>query len=156
MATRQEVIFVCDVCELDQGATSGIETRRIVLDGVGVEAEVCDGCYEGIAAALSPFVRKGRPIPSRTRLRSLKSVPGSSWRFTSHALIRCGERDLDPSEIVRVIEDPTVTRPGKASDQEIRERNGIKAVVVPDRSVIVTVARKGEEAVDSYVAGQVG
>ena len=82
--------------------------------------------------------------------------PGTTWRFTSHALIRCGERNLDPLEIVRVLDDPTLTRPGKASDQEIRERNGVKAVCVPERGIVLTVARKGEEAVDAYVESKVG
>jgi len=147
---------VCDVCGKDESEVAGVATRTVSVDGVGVEGEVCDQDFETLARALSPFVTRGRPIPQKTRLRSLKSVPGTSWRFTSHALIRCGERDLDPLQIVQVIDDPTLIRPGKASDQEIRERNGIKAVVVPDRGVIVTVARKGEDAVDSYVSGQVG
>jgi hypothetical protein len=56
---------------------------------------------------------------------------------------------MDPLEVVQAIEDPTLIRPGRASDQEIRERGYVKAVVVPDRGIVVTVARKGEDDASS-------
>jgi hypothetical protein len=156
MASRQTVIFVCDLCGKDSAESPNVETHRIGLDGVEVEAEACESCWEGVVAAVAVLGRAGRQVPARTRIRNVKPWPGSTWRFTSHALIRCGERHLDPLEIVRVLDDPSITRPGKASDQEIRERNGVKAVCIPERGIVLTVARKGEEAVDSYVEGRVG
>jgi hypothetical protein len=153
MASRQEVVLVCDVCGIE--GDPDVETRRIGVEGIEVEAEICGKDWAELLAVFAVFARAGRQVPARTKLRNVKAMPGTAWRFTSHALIRCGERNLDPAEIVSVIEDPSVTRPGRASDQEIRERNGVKAVVVPERGVVVTVARKGEDATDAYVDGQV-
>src|SRR6187402_1534480 len=125
MSSRQEVILICDVCDDGEGSefATDVETRRIGVEGVEVEAEICARHWEDLLSGFAVFATKGRPVPARTRLRGVKAYPGTTWRFTSHALIRCGERDLDPVEIVSVLDDPTMTRPGKASDQEIRERN---------------------------------
>lgn len=154
MGTRKFVVLQCDQCQRDEGEIP-VATKTIAIDGTTVEAELCEECWQSVLEPLAVFLRAGRRIPARTKLRNVKPWPGTSWRFTSHALIRCGERGLDPLEICDVIEDPSITRPGKASDQEIRERNGVKAVVVPERGIIVTVARKGEEAVDDYTADRV-
>lgn len=146
MAEKRTIVLVCDLCEREAGDAVGVETRTIVVDGVGAEAEACDGCWEQLMVSFSVFATRGRRLPPRTpKLRGAKSIPGSPWRFTSHALIRCGERNLDPVEIVEAIDDPTIVRPGRASDQEIRERGTLKAVVVPERGIVVTVARRGED-----------
>lgn len=145
MATKETIVFVCDGCGTESADSMEVQTRQIIVDGRGAEAEVCVPCWTGILGAFALFVKSGRLLPLRTPgLRAAKSIPGTAWRFTSHALIRCGERNLDPVEIVEAIEDPTIIRPGRASDQEIRERGTLKAVVVPSRGVVVTVARKGE------------
>lgn len=156
MATVQKVILVCDQCGQDENQVDGIETIRVEIDGHAVEGELCSGDRGRLLEAFAAFATSGRPVPRTTKLRQVKPWPGSTWRFTSHALIRCGERNLDPLEIVAVLDDPAVTRPGKASDQEIRERNGVKVVCVPDRGIVVTVARKGEDATDAHVDGHVG
>lgn len=156
MTTRQLVVLVCDVCERDADQVDGVETIRVEIDGVAVEAELCAEDRGRLLESFAVFAAKGRPVPRRTKLRNVKPWPGTTWRFTSHALIRCGERNLDPLEITSVLDDPALTRPGKASDQEIRERNGIKVVCVPERGIVVTVARKGEDATDAHVDGRVG
>lgn len=146
MAERRTVVLVCDLCDQEASDDLEVETRQVIVNAVGAEAEVCEGCWGQLMAAFSVFATKGRALPLRTpKLKSAKAVPGTSWRFSSHALIRCGERNLDPLEVVAAIDDPTVTRPGRASDQEIRERGYLKAVVVPERGIVVTVARKGED-----------
>jgi len=146
MAAKETIVWVCDVCGAESPDSMEIQTRQIIVDGRGAEAEACETCWAGILGAFALFAKSARLLPLRTpKLRGAKSIPGSAWRFTSHALIRCGERGLDPVEIVAAIEAPTIVRPGRASDQEIRERGSVKAVVVPDRGVVVTVARKGEE-----------
>jgi hypothetical protein len=151
MASKRTVVLVCDLCEQDATDSLPVQTRQVIVDGQGVEAEVCDPCWSTFLGDFASFAVKGRPLPPRTpRLKSAKAIPGSTWRFTSHALIRCGERNMDPAEIVQAIENPTLTRPGRASDQEIRERGYIKAVVVPERGIVVTVARKGEDDAASY------
>ena len=155
MAERKTVVLVCDLCQEEASDDLEVQTRQVIVDGVGAEAEVCSPCWSTFLGALGSFSAHGRTLPARTPgLRSAKSFPGTTWRFTAHALIRCGERNLDPVEVVQAIEDPTLTRPGRASDQEIRERGYLKAVVVPDRGIVVTVARKGEDDAASY--GDVG
>lgn len=154
MSSRQVVTLLCDLCGHSEHETAGVQTRRIAVEGRASEAEVCDGCWSTILAGFAFFATKGRAVPSRTRVKSAKAWPGSSWRFTAHALIRCGERDLDPLEVVKAIEDPSITRPGRASDQEIRERGYLKAVVVPERGIVITVARKGED--DASLITKVG
>lgn len=145
MVQRRTVVLVCDLCGRESDGNQEVETRQVMVGRVGAEAEVCAPCWSDLLAAFAPMATAGRPLPLRTpRLRSVKGYPGTSWRFSSHALIRCGERNVDPTEVVRVIEDPTLVRPGRASDQEIRERGTLKAVVVPERGIVVTVARKGE------------
>jgi hypothetical protein len=155
MAERRTVVLMCDMCEQDADDNLNVQTRQVIVDGNGVEAEVCDPCWSTFLGTFATFSARGRALPARTpKLRNVKSIPGTTWRFTSHALIRCGERNLDPVEIVEAIEDPTLIRPGRASDQEIRERGYLKAVVVPDRGIVVTVARKGEDDAAAYdVAG---
>lgn len=153
MSERRVVVFVCDLCEQEANDKLEVQTRQVIVSGQGVEAEVCDPCWATFLGTFSTFAVKGRALPARTPgLRSAKSFPGSTWRWTSHALIRCGERGLDPAEVVAAIEDASIVRPGRASDQEIRERGYLKAVVVPDRGVIVTVARKGEDDAATYDA----
>ncbi len=151
MAERRTVVLVCDLCESEQNDSVDVQTRTVIVDGQGAQAEVCDPCWETFLASVAFFATRGRALPPRTpRLRGVKSFPGSTWRFSAHALIRCGERNMDPGEIVAAIDDPTIVRPGRASDQEIRERGSIKAVVVPERGIVVTVARKGEDDVSAY------
>lgn len=155
MSERREIVLVCDLCGAESNVDPTVETRSVNVNGAGAEAEVCGSCWGGILAAFSVFATKGRKLAERTprRLRSAaKAFPGSTWRFSSHALIRCGERNVDPLEVVAAIEDPSVTRPGRASDQEIRERGYLKAVVIPDRGVVVTVARKGDDE-GEFLAG---
>jgi hypothetical protein len=141
--TRREILIpVCDVCGVEG---DGVETRRMGVDGVWVEAEVCAADWAEILKGIAAMARVGRELPRRTRIKgTAKPWPGTAWRFTDHALMRLAERHLDPVEIVKVIDDPTTIRPGNASDLEIRERGKLKAVVAPDRAIVITVARREE------------
>ena len=145
MAEKRTVVLVCDVCEKDENQVTGIETRRLSINGIVAEAEICDTDWQPIVAAFAVFARAGRQLPQRTRVPKAKAMPGTNWRFADHALVRLGERHIDPIEILKVVDDPSITRPGNASDLEVRERNGLKAVVAPDRGIIITVAKRGEE-----------
>lgn len=145
MSRREVVSLVCDMCGKDAAEVVGVETRRVQIDGIAVEAEICDGDYQPILEAFAVFARAGRELPRKTPTRGAKAYPGTHWKFSDHALMRLAERHLDPLQIVKVCDSPEITRPGNASDLEIRERNGLKAVVAPERLVIITVARKDEE-----------
>jgi hypothetical protein len=143
---REIPYLVCDVCdrsELDD-PTLGIETHRITFDGVTIEADVCKTDTDGLLATFAVFAKHGRQVPTKTKIVGAKPFPGTSWRFSSHALIRLGERKIDPTEILPVLDDPTLTRPGNASDLQIRERGRLKAVVAPERGIVITVARSDE------------
>lgn len=143
MPVRKTIVtLVCDLCESE----NLVETHRVSVDTTAREAEVCESCWVGIIAALALFHQVGHEPPKKeTRTGKVLAWPDTPWRFSSHALIRMGERNVKPEEILRVIERPEIKRPGKASDQEIWQRNGTKVVVVPERQVVVTVARASEE-----------
>lgn len=136
------VTLVCDLCDSEEA----VETHRLTVDTTARDAEVCERCWVGILSALALFHQVGRePEAKQTRTGPVVSWPETAWRFSSHALVRMGERNVKPEEVIRTIERPEVTRPGKASDQEIWQRNGTKVVVVPERRVVVTVAHTDEE-----------
>lgn len=148
MAVVEVVILVCDECgEEDGGAGGKVATRRIVVEETAAEAELCEDDWRTILVAVAVFARVGRPLPLKSVTgRRTKAFPGmGGWKFSDHALIRMGERHINPLEVLPVIEDPEVVRPGNAGDLEIRQRSGLKAVVAPERGVIITVAHVDEE-----------
>lgn len=154
---KKEIPYlICDVCgrsELDNDpAELQIETHRITFDGTTIEGDVCKVDTDGLLASFAVFATHGRKVPTKTKVVGAKPFPGTSWRFSAHALIRLGERKIDPMEILPVIDKPTVTRPGNASDLQIRERGNLKAVVAPERGIVITVARTDERDGD-MVAG---
>lgn len=68
------------------------------------------------------------------------ATAASGWVFAAHALERLAERQLDAVAVLRAVQDPAVTRPGERPEAEVRERDGVQAVVVPERRLIITVA----------------
>lgn len=144
MSKREVIDLVCDVCGKDQNQTV-VATRRVVVDGTAVEAEVCDSDWAEVLAAFAVFAKAGRPLKTKTRTPGAKEYPGTEWRFSSHALIRLGERKIDPLKAVACAERPDLTRPGNAADLEIRQKGRLKVVVAPERAVIITVAHHDEE-----------
>lgn len=147
MAERREVVLVCDYCE----GTDLVDTHRLTLDGHTAEAEACEGCWSGVVATFAAFVTKGRPVPTKSRVPSKVEWPDTEWHFTHHALQRMGERKLSPHDVLTALARPEVTRPGRASDQELRVRHGVKVVCIPDRRIIMTVAHVDDDD-DALVA----
>lgn len=143
MASKKVVVLQCDGCGTE--VPGEVQTRQISVDGRAVEAEQCSVCWSKVCTAIAVFATHGRPLPLRTPVRGAKPWPGTTWKFSGHALQRLGERGIDPAEIVKVIEDPTISRPGRASDLEIRERGSYKAVVAPARGIVITCARRAED-----------
>jgi hypothetical protein len=152
MTQRQVITLVCDLCGHDEHETDGVETRRITVELDTAEAEVCSSCWTTTLAHFAFFATHGRTVP-RTVRKPAKPWPGTTWRFTAHALVRIGERKLDPLEILPVLDDPTTVRPGRTSDSVIHERGPYKAVVIPERGVVITVAHKGESVDDLHAVG---
>lgn len=145
MSTREVRYLVCDVCDRDERDLDvKVKTHRIAVDAVVLEGELCEDDLTKILVAFDGFSAHARRVPERTRVVGAKPFPGTEWRFSSHALKRLGERRIDPTEIIAVIDNPSVTRPGNASDLEIRERGRLKAVVAPERAIVVTVAKTDE------------
>lgn len=148
MARRERVVLECDMCGRHEDQVP-VDTHTVTVDGHGVEAEVCDECWaKKVVALLAGLSRVGRPA-SRRKQRQPKIEahpwPGSSWKFTSHALRRIGERHLDPMQVVEAAEDPTQTYPGKLPESTVHRRGQVKAVVNADRRIIITAALRGED-----------
>ncbi len=144
---RRELLeLVCDTCGRgDREPGVMVATRRVAVDGVTVESEVCEKCWAELMAVFAAFATHGRKVPARTRVKDAVELPGTSWRWSAHALQRLGERKLDPMEVVRMLAAPDVTRPGNASDLTVCEGRKVKAVVARERGIVITVARQGDQ-----------
>jgi hypothetical protein len=140
VATKRTIVLTCDQC----GSEDLVQTQRITVNGKTADAEMCDKCWAKLLTAFGGFISAGREVPVG-RIPRVVEFPGVSWKFTHHALERMGQRRLNPAQIVQVIEDPEVVRPGNRANLEIRQAYGIKAVVAPDRHSIVTVAHVDED-----------
>ena len=143
MVQKKIVVLECDLCGAEG---EGVETHRIHIDAIARLAEVCARCWEGIVASFAVFATAGRAPEIKTQ-KAGKALewPGTPWRFSSHALLRMGQRKVTPQDVLRALDNPEIKRPGKASDQEIWQRGQTKVVVVPDRQVIITVANGSED-----------
>lgn len=142
VATRTIVTFVCDLCESDDM----VETHTLNVDGKAVEADACLPCWQKVLENLAVFSVVGRPI-TRAKVRKADVVPfpGESWKFTSHALIRLGERHLNPTQAALAAEKPDVSRPGREPGTLVHTTGPIKVAIDPTRRLILTVARRSEE-----------
>lgn len=143
---REVVELVCDFCGLGENSGRMVETHRAALDLVAYDAEACERCWAKTLETFAVFAKSGRAVPPRTKIkRDAVAFPGTAWKFSSHAMRRLGERKIDPVELLKAIDRPDVTRPGNSADLEIRERGRLKAVVAPDRLVIITAAHHDED-----------
>lgn len=143
MTTRKVVVLVCDLC----GGELLVETHRLSIDAHAVELEACDRCWTGVVTKLGPVAAASRPaIVEKSRRVSRKAVamPGTSWRFTSHALVRMGERHLDPTEVAQVADNPEIERPGREEGCLVRVAGPIKVVVDLESRAIITASRRAE------------
>ena len=97
--------------------------------------------------AFSDFAKAGRrPTPMKVSgKKNVVTFPGEAWTFSSHALIRLGERHLDPSAAAAVAENPATVYPGLNPGTEVRVGGGIKVVILPAKRLILTVASRNEE-----------
>lgn len=144
MSTKKTVVLICDLC----GGEHLVETHRLSIDRHAVELEACDDCWTRVVVKLGPVAAASRPASatiaekSRRAARKAVAMPGTSWRFTSHALIRMGERHLTPTEVVQAADNPEVERPGTEPGCLIRVAGPIKVVVDPDNQAIITASRR--------------
>jgi len=127
-----------------------VETHRITVDGTSRDAEVCMTCWAPLIAAFAPFASGGRePAKKREKKSDLLQWPDTSWTFTKHALLRMGERGVSPAQVLRVIGEQEIRRPGKYDGEEIWQRGDVKVVVNPERQVVRTVARVVSEIAEA-------
>jgi len=130
-----------------------VETHRIVVDGTTRDAEACHGCWSTTLAGFAAWATQGRaPSAKKSKISDAVSWPDTPWKFTPHCLERMGTRKVSPTQVLRVLAEQEIRRPGDTADSEIWQRGDIKIVVVPDKRVVVTVARQGGEADDLPVA----
>lgn len=141
MTTRKEVVLVCDQCGAEGGM---VQTYRVTVGGVTVEAENCDDCWASLAAAFGAWARSGRTIPPRRTPRGA-AWPGTPWKFTHHAMERMGQRHINPDRVLGALDDPEVVRPGNGAGEEVRVRGRIKVVCNPERWTVLTVADREQE-----------
>ena len=146
MATREVVELCCDLC----GTVDLVATHTIAVDGVLVEFETCDSDYARLMEAFAIVGAVGRKVKQTTRKRAKRDE--RSWEFSSHSLIRMGERHVKPDEALAVLDDPDLRFPGNDPDCEVFIRDGVKVVVDHTTTRIVTVSRRVSEA-ESLIAG---
>lgn len=153
MATVEIKVLVCDLCgkEDDREATE-VCTHTLTVDNHATEFETCGPCWQGILGSVSRVDKVGRTPKRRKTKAKVHPFPGESWRFSSHALVRMGERHLSPADVVVAAEEPEQRRPGKEADLEVRIRDDIKVVVNPDRREILTASRRDERTPSLTVA----
>lgn len=76
---------------------------------------------------------------------NVPAVPGSDgWLFSDHAIKRLRERELDIDEVLRTAVHPQRSAPGKLPETTACHRDGLIAVVVESRKLIVTAYRDGD------------
>lgn len=143
MATREVVVYVCDRC----GSEDMVDTHTLYVDGNGVEFDLCPDCWQGVVAQFADLHKMGRKpeVKKVTKRGSTFRWPGEEWQFSSHALLRMGERHIRPEDVIEAADNPTTSRPGREPELEVRARHGVKAVVNPARRIVVTVAKRDEE-----------
>lgn len=151
---RSRIELVCGFCGKGQDDGAVVDTHRLGVDGTAYDEEVCDPCWDRLLVHFAPFATTGRKVPKTAakkarRPRDAVAFPGTQWRFSSHAMMRLGERKIDPVELLKMIDSPTVVRPGNSDDVEIREGARLKAVVAPERFVIVTAAHHDEDLAEA-------
>ena len=148
MGNRQVVVDVCDRCGR-AAPLAVVSTHRLALDGHTVEFEACERCWSDTLGTLAWIGKAGRKVPRPYRkvapIADAVPWPGTPWVFTSHALIRLGERKLSPLDVIGAAENPEHTYPGEIPESEVRVRGRIKAVVSTERHIIITAANKDTE-----------
>jgi hypothetical protein len=96
--------------------------------------------------AFAGFANGGRePVKKRIKEADLLQWPDTPWRFTSHAILRMGERKVRPADVLRVLSYQDVRRPGHLDGEEIWTRDDVKVVVNPDRQIVKTVAKLNQD-----------
>lgn len=142
MASRTIISYVCDMCDGDDM----VETHVLNIDGKAVEADACLTCWQKVLENLAVFSVAGRPVtPVKVKKADIVPFPGESWKFTSHALIRLGERHLNPTQAAFAAEKPEVSRPGREPGTLIHTTGPIKVAIDPTRRLILTAAKRSEE-----------
>ena len=142
MSKREVVVLVCDLCESDDL----VDTHCVIVDGHAVELEACDPCWADIMEGFAGVARVGRKVKAkRVKKSEVVPFPGESWSFRHHALIRIGERQLNPVDVAKAADDPEVTHAGRAPGTEVHIRKGIKVVVRPEQRLIITAGDRDEQ-----------
>lgn len=140
MGTRTEIVYLCDLC----GSDSQASTHTLTVDNHATEFEACPHCWQELLTHVARIDKVGRTPKRKQAKARTYPFPGESWKFTSHALIRMGERHLSPADVTAVAEQPEICRPGREPDVEIRVGLDVKVVVRPHTREILTAARREE------------
>lgn len=100
--------------------------------------------------ALEVAGQRGRPKGSRNRngkhqhelvLHTVATAEQGGWTFTAHALDRLSQRGLRAAAVLNAAENPQTVSPSENNPEaKVHEADGVKAVVVEDRRIIITAA----------------
>lgn len=155
MATVTRKVLVCDMCKASGAdpervaAFGPVKTHQLTIDGTTVELEACQRCWrQDFVSPTAWVIRMARTVKRKKRVDDGPTIvpfPGQPWYFTFHALIRMGERHLQPGEVVTAVERPETVYTGEEVGTEVRIRGDIKVAVNPTRRSILTCARRNEE-----------
>lgn len=156
MTTRKVTTLHCEWCD----TSDMTETYSITVNGQKYEFEACPKDYlRHVAEPFAVIARVGRKVTPETvspdekysRRSKTAHMPGTDWRFTPHALIRMGERRIDPTDVIAVADNPQTTFTSETNDDLFvytGEKN-IRLTVDPSRKVIVTAALRDRELVST-------
>lgn len=151
----QHVILVCDRCQTER-ENADVAPHTIAIDGSAVGLDACRKCWDELRIGFTPLLGVSHPVkmpraPKATRVRRASSPEPTDdhhgWTFTTHALIRLGERKIDALTAIGIAENPQLTRTSdEVPDAHVHERAGIGVVVVRERKLIITVFHRGDDA----------
>lgn len=150
---QEVVVLICDMCGDEDGTDTlrglvTVHTHSMVLDGHAVEAEACERCWEKYLAAFVTFRQIGRkPKKVKAKEDAIEVVPfpGTRWHFTYHALLRMGERRLNPLDVIQAAEKPKIVHAGRTPDSEIRILGNLKVTIQPEKRRVITAGYREAE-----------
>lgn len=149
---REVVVLACDWCDRSEGEVL-VETHTVAVDGRPVEVEACEVDWQSVLEAFAVVAVKGRRVKEERKVKRPRPpkvesspFPGTDWRFTNHALIRMGQRRINPIDVIAAADSPAFTHEGEEGDGVMvhQDRNGLRVVLDPTRRAILTAAVRDE------------
>lgn len=79
MASREVVVNECDLCGKSEKDGRLVETHEVIVDGVGVETEICEVCWDRkLLKILAPLHQVGRHLNGMRKQQSQRKKKAST------------------------------------------------------------------------------